>query len=818
MSRRCRSGADQDMSHWTPLDKGAVSVASDAAQELLQRFCDDLRLLWTEAGGPTLRALAGRVNLSKSQVSNILAGRVRQPPDWQVVRALVTSFARFAHDHDRAGNLSVSTAVDEFWRPRHTVVEHAHRQEPRARPTRIVPVDRAPAWSVPRQLPAMVPHFVGRTNEMETLSKSIDDGDTRAVVISAIAGAAGIGKTALAIQWAHGVVDRFPDGQLYLNLRGFDPTASPLSPAEALRTLLEALAVAPERIPTTVDAMAGLYRTVLVGKRILVILDNAHDTEQVRPLLPGTATVLVVVTSRNRLTSLVVANGARPITLDPLSRSHARDLLTGRLGHDRAARDAAAIDEIIAACARLPLALSIVAARAATYPTMTLSAMATELRDAGSRLDALDAGDAADVRSAFSWSYQRLRPPAARLFRRLGLHPGPDLDAAVAASLAGQPDVARQLTELTQAHLITEPAHGRYTLHDLLRAYAAELARADDSEAERADAVCRMLDRYVVTAQAAGSLLNPTREPVGPSVGAGSAVGSGSALVVADRDEALAWFTVERSALVGAVTLAAESGFAEQACQLAWIVSGFLHLRGRWQDRAQVQRAALAAAERSGDRLWQARIHRDLTGALAWLDEFEAGLVHAERALALHAEMDDNLGLARTHRTVCLLMERWGRYPRALEHAQLSRDLFLRTDDRAGQAYAFNSVGWYQTLVGSYREALDNCRRAVELLGTLGDRGGEANAWDSLGHAHHHLGDEVEAIRCYRRAIALLSEVGDRYFEARSLDHLGDAHHALGRDGDAREAWRRALTILDELQPAEAEPVRAKLDGGSRPS
>jgi tetratricopeptide (TPR) repeat protein len=800
-----------------------VSVASDAAQELLERFCDDLRLLWTEAGGPTLRALAGRVSLSKSQVSNILAGRVRQPPDWQVVSALVTSFARFAHERGRARDLSVSTAVDEFWRPRHTVVEHAHRQAPRARPARAArPADAGsgparslsarsgPAWSVPRQLPATVPYFVGRTNELETLTKLIDDGDAGTVVISAIAGAAGIGKTALAIQWAHGVVDRFPDGQLYLNLRGFDPTAPPLPAAEALRTLLEALAVAPERIPTTPDAMAGLYRTVLVGKRILVILDNARDTEQVRPLLPGTSTAFVLVTSRNRLTSLVVANGARPITLDALSRSHARDLLTGRLGHDRAARDGAAIDEIIASCARLPLALSIVAARAATYPNLTLGAMAAELRDTSSRLDALDAGDlGADVRSAFSWSYQRLRPPAARLFRRLGLHPGPDLDAAVAASLDGQPDVARQLAELTQAHLITEPAHGRYTLHDLLRAYAAELARADDGEAERADALRRMLDHYVATAQAAGALLNPTREAV-------AAAAPDPAF--ADRDEALAWFTVERPALVGAVTLAAESGFAEHACQLAWIVSGFLHLRGRWPDRAQVQRTALAAAQRAGDRLWQARIHRDLTGALAWLDEFADSLDHAERAIALHAEMGDELGLARTHRTVCLLMERWGRYERALEHARASRDLFLRTDDRTGQAYAFNSVGWYQTLVGSYRDALDNCRRAVDLLGSLGDRGGEANAWDSLGYAHHHLGDEAEAIRCYRRAIALLSDVGDRYFEARSLDHLGDAHHALGDHEDARAAWRRCLTILDELQPSEAESVRAKLGGRPRAS
>jgi tetratricopeptide (TPR) repeat protein len=777
-------------------------VTANPAHQLLLQLCGDLRLLWSQAGGPTLRALSGRVRLSKSQVSNILNGRVRQLPDWRVVSALVTSFDTYAQDRGRTQNLSVSVSVEGFWRPRYTVVEHAFQQAQRDRGNASVPAGKpSREWVVQRQLPAVVRQFVGRTNELEMLTKLINNGDTKAVVISAIDGTAGIGKTALAIHWAHSVAERFPDGQLYVNLRGFDPSGPPMSPAETLRTVLESLSVPPEHIPSTVDAMAGLYRTLLVGRRILVILDNARDAEQVRPLLPGTPTALVVVTSRRRLTSLVAVNGAHPITLDLLSPSQARELLASRLGLDRTVHESAAVDRIITACARLPLALSIVAARAATYPNRALSTLADELADAGTRLDALDTGDAAaDVRSAFSWSYDRLSRPAARLFRLLGLHPGPDIDASAAASLIGEPTAAGQLAELTQAHLLADQA-GRYTLHDLLRAYAAELTLAHDGEPERQQALLRMLEHYARTAQAAGSLLTAGREVVVPADDTG----------IGDRDEALSWFVAERPVLLGTVTLAAEAGLAELACQLAWLVSGFLHLRGRWQERADALRTALAAAQRSDDRVWQARIHRDLAGALSWLDQFDEALIHTERALELHAELGDEIGAARTHRSACLLMERWGRYEQALEHARRSLDLYTRNDDLAGRAYAFNGVGWYQTLVGSYADALDNCRRAVSLLGQLGHLSGEANAWDSLGYAHHHLGDHVEAIRCYQRAVKLCQDIGDRYFEARSLDHIGDALNALGRAEHARRSWRRCLAILDEMQPAEAQAVRAKL-------
>ena len=784
-------------------------MTPEASQDLLQQLCADLRLLWIEAGGPTLRVLSGRVRLSKSQVGNILNGRIRQPPEWDVVSALVTCFVRYAHDRGRATYLSVSTGIDEFWRPRHAVVEHAFRPMPRG--GRPAPAPRpgrpAPERVVLHQLPGAVHHFAGRTHELQTLTKLIDQGEGRTVVISAIDGTAGIGKTALAVHWAHRASDRFPDGQLYVNLRGFDPTSPPLTAAEALRAFLEALAVRPEQIPTSPEAQVGLYRTLLSGRRVLVVLDNARDADQVRPLLPAHPEAMAVVTSRNRLTGLVATDGAHLITLDLLSPDQSQDLLARRLGHERAAREPEALNEIIERCARLPLALAIVAARAAEHPQLPLAALADELRRADGRLDALDAGEAAtDVRNVFSWSYRRLDPEAARVFRLLGLHPGPDCGRAAVASLTGRP-VARELAELTRTHLLSEGPAGRYSCHDLLRVYASECTHAEDLQAERQAARQRLLDHYVRTAQTAAALLNPVREPVVPGA---PGPGAGSERI-ADRTAAMAWFTAELPVLLGAVALATEAGFDEYACQLAWGVSAYLHLQGRWSQRAAVQTTALAAARRSGDRVWQARIHRELTGAYAWLGRFDESLGHAQRAAALFGELGDDVGLARTHRSICLLMERWGRLPQALEHAQRSLELFLGTNDRAGQAYAYNSVGWYHALVGSYEEALTECRQAIARLRDIGDRGGEATAWDSLGYAHHRLGHYEEAMLCYRRALDLLREVGDQYFEAPTLDHLGDTLLVLGDEAGARDAWRSALAILEELQPAEAAAVRAKL-------
>jgi len=791
---------------------------SDVRLRALSEFADKLRRLRSLAGSPSLNQLVTHSAglewpLHRSTISDKLNGK--SLPDWDFVASFVRACQAYAEkaavplspdevslEHWDALHLRTLRMFDEPGAQRRIGRAVAREAAKRATRSEGLP-DGNGAAAVPRQLPIAPRTFSGRSAELARLTAIAGGADAATVVT--VDGTAGIGKTSLVVSWAHRYAHWFPDGQLYQDLRGFAPAGSPTPPTEALRALLETLSVAPDRIPSTLDAMVGLYRTVVAGRRLLVILDNARDAEQVQPLLPGDPMALVVVTSRHRLTSLVAAHGAHPMTLDLLSRNEARDLLIERLGTERVSGASAAVDDIVDACARLPLALSIVAARAVTYPALTVAALAAELRDASTRLDLLDTGEAAaDVRSAFSWSYLRLSHPAAELFRRLGLHPGPDFDAATAASLAAEPAITRPLAELARAHLVTEPTRGRYGLHDLLHAYAGELADAHETPAQRDDALRRLLRHYAQTAQAAASLVSPRREVV-------VTADTGPAGFT-DPDGALAWFAAERPALVRAVAMAAERGLSEIACQLAWTVSGLLDLSGRWPERSHVQRVALAAAQRRGDRAWQARIHRDLSITLALQDELDLSLNHAQSALSLDVDLGDEYGQARTHSAMCLLMERSGRYPEALGHARTSLDLFLRTDNRTAQAYAYNTLGWYQTLVGSHREAVDNCRSAIDLLRDLADRGGESTAWDSLGHAHHQLGDHAEAVRCYERSIELIRPVGNRYFEARTLDHLGDAHHALGQHDAAQRAWRECLTILDEVQPGEAGAVRSKLD------
>jgi DNA-binding SARP family transcriptional activator len=355
---------------------------------------------------------------------------------------------------------------------------------------------------VPRQLPADVDGFTGRTSTLKALDTLI--GSSKTVVISAIAGTAGVGKTTLAVHWAHQVADRFPDGQLYVDLRGFHPSGKAMTPAQAVRGFLDALEVPQHRIPIDLASQVGLYRSLLAGKQMLVVLDNARDADQVRPLLPGSPTCLVVVTSRDQLTSLVAAEAARPLELGLLSVDEARQLLAYRLGADRVAAEPAAVQTIIDRCARLPLALAIAAARAATQPTFSLAAVAAQLRHDASGLDELTTGDpSTDARAVFSWSYQALSPEAASLFRLLGLHLGPDLTAPAAASLAALPAsrVRPLLDELCRSHLLTEHAPGQYMLHDLLRAYAAELATADPDVIR--PALHRLLDHYLHTGHAA---------------------------------------------------------------------------------------------------------------------------------------------------------------------------------------------------------------------------------------------------------------------------------------------------------------------------
>jgi DNA-binding SARP family transcriptional activator/tetratricopeptide (TPR) repeat protein len=693
-------------------------------------------------------------------------------------------------------------------------LQRLHRQILAADPA-LARTDRArppasAAGPVPRQLPAALADFTGRATELAALAGMLDDagaGGPGTVVISAIGGTAGVGKTALALHWAHQVANRFEDGQLYVNLRGFGPSDNPGTPGEAIRGFLDALGVPPERIPPLPEAQVGLYRSLLTDRKVLIVLDNVRDEQQMRPLLPASPGSLVLVTSRSQLSGLAAADGARLLSLDVLSHAEAVQLLAARLGHARAAAEPDAAGQIASLCACLPLALAVAAARAAARPGFSLDALAGELTDAAARLDALDAGDPdSSVRAVFSWSVRQLSDQAARMFGLLGLHPGPDITVPAAASLAklAEPDARRLLHELTRAHLIAEHLPGRYAFHDLLRAYAAEQAHRIGSDTDQHEATGRVLDHYLHTAARAARLCNPTIEPVvlvTPRLGADPER-------PADRQQALAWFEAEHQVLLDAVVLAAESGFDSHAWQLPWAMAPFLQIRGYWQEWAATQRTALTAAVRLGDSAAQALSGRCLADALTSLGDHDQAGDHYASSLTLCQRLGDRFGEARTQQSLGWLAECQGRYADALGHDEQALRLFHAIGDKANEAITLNNVGWHHSTVGDYQQAREFCRQALTLSAEIGLR---SCAWDSLGYAEHHLGNLAEAAACYERALSLSREFGDRLGDAEILTHLGDNHHAAGELAQAREAWQQALAIFDDIQHPDAGQVRAKL-------
>ncbi|MFF4189810.1 BTAD domain-containing putative transcriptional regulator [Nonomuraea sp. NPDC001831] len=623
---------------------------------------------------------------------------------------------------------------------------------------------------VAAMLPPGVYGFAGRDAELARLDGLLAGAAEQptALVVAAVTGAPGVGKTALAVHWAHRVRDRFPDGQLYLNLRGFDQSGQPMTPVEAVRVFLDALGVPAGRVPAGIEAQSGLYRSLLAGRRMLIVLDNARDAEQVRPLLPGAPGCLVLVTSRDQLSGLVAAEGAHPLRLDLLSVPEARELLARRLGGDRVAAEPGATAEIIERCARLPLALAVIAARAAIHPGFPLAAIAGELPAVHDSLDAFDA-DGTQLRHVFSWSHQGLSAAAGRMFRLLGLHPGPDLTLPAAAGLAGLPvERARPLlAELCRAHLLTEHAPGRYTFHDLLRAHAVELVQELADEPERRAATRRLLDHYLHAAHAAALGLNPRRDLIPRTPPGGGTAGEDPV----DERAALAWFTAESAVLVAVICQAAAQGFDAHAWQLAWAVADFLDRHGMRHEQLAVRTAALAAARRAGGRLGQACAHGNLS--------------------ALY-------GMPGRHRD-------------ALGHATQALTMYRTTGHLTRQARELNLVGWFHAQLGDQEGALGHCRQALDLHQRLGDRLGQANSCDGLGYASHLLGRHEEAVSWYRRAVELFREAGDRYHQADTLVRLGDSLDGTGLGDAAADARRQALALLEELGHPSAARLKARL-------
>jgi len=673
------------------------------------------------------------------------------------------------------------------------------------------------ATAVPAQLPLDAPGFSGRREELSMLRAMLpsepepgqqDSGQTVPIVV--ISGAAGTGKTALAVRFGHQVAKRFPGGQLYVNLRGLDPAMPPMEPAEALRFFLDALGVPPYRIPAGIEGRSALFRSMLDERRMLIVLDNARDVGQVRPLLPGAPGSLVVVTSRNELAGLVAAEGAAPLTLDVLGDVEAHEMLGRRLGQPRVAAEPGAADEIIAACARLPLARGIAAGRAAGRPKRPLSELAAELHDAHGGLDTLEAGDAAtNVRAVLSWSYDQLSEPAARMFRLLGVHPGPDISLSAAASLAGLPraDAGAALRELARTHMVAEYLPARFTFHDLLRAYAADQAERNDPGPERQAAMHRVLDHYLHTAVAASNRFSPYRAALpltGPQPGVLPAE-------VTDKDQAMAWFDAEIPVLLALISYAGAHGFDTYAWQIPWTLGPFFNRRGRWQDYIASEQTALAAAQRLGDTLALAHAHYMLGHAYAQVREYEAADLNLREALDMFRELGDRSNEAMVLHGLGGMLEKQERYDEALAVALDALRMLKAVGQWWTQASSENGVGWLYAQLGQYDRALTHCQRALSLHRDSGHRGGTADTLDSLGYVYLHLGDTAQAKAHYTKAIEAYREIGSSFGEGNSMAGLGDALLAEGDREGARAAWHDAIVILDRLPHPLADELRAKL-------
>jgi DNA-binding SARP family transcriptional activator/Flp pilus assembly protein TadD len=698
------------------------------------------------------------------------------------------------------------------------------------------PGDGGTAPAVPRVLPSAVADFTGREDELAALTALLEHADRRApgtAVISAIGGTAGVGKTALAVHWAHQVASRFPDGQLYVNLRGYD-LGSPMPPEDALAGFLRALGVSGRDIPAGVDECAARYRSLLAGRRMLVLLDNARSVEQVRPLLPASPGCMTLVTSRDAMAGLVAREGARRIDLDLLPLADATGLLRTLIG-ERAAADPGAAEALAEGCSRLPLALRVAAERAVASPTTSLADLVAELTDEQRSLDLLEAeGDQRSaVRAVFSWSYRQLEQPAARAFRLASLHPGPDLDVySVAALIGGSLEQAAQLLgQLVGASLIQPSGSarrpdGRYTRHDLLRAYARELAIATDPETERRAALTRLFDYYLHAASVATNTLyppNPDPRPAGPADGdrrpdAPRPANNGNrpdaprpdaprpdvprpATPVPPLDTpaaARAWLDAERASLVAVSAHAARRGWPSHASRLAVTLYRYLDTGGYFAEAVTVHNAGRRAARRVGDRGAIAEALNSLGHADLRQGHYQQAIGRFQKAHAHFRAIGQKSGEARALGNLGIAAMKQGDSQQAARHLELAAALLRQTDDQAGQARVLGNLGILAMQQGRYQQAIDYQQQALIIFRAVGDQSGEAHGLRSLGNINGRQGSYESAADHFRQALSLFRMVGDRSGQAHALTDLGDVDLRRGHFDSAARHHLRSLTLFHE--------------------
>jgi tetratricopeptide (TPR) repeat protein/transcriptional regulator with XRE-family HTH domain len=751
-----------------------------------QALGDRLRTYRTSAG-VSQQELAERSGLTVRMISNLERGRTRSP------------FPNSLHRLADALGLSEGARAEFIGAASRRLGQPAGSgHESHALPA----ASSGPAESegsgsaglvVPRQLPAPVPALAGRRAQLATLSQLMcEPGGTAAVMT--ISGTAGIGKTALAVRWAHQVTGQFPDGQLFADLRGFGPSQAPAPPAAVVRVFLDALGVPADRMPLGQEEQFGLYRSLLADKRILVVLDNAHDAVQVRPLLPGWTSCRVIVTSRNQLTGLTAIDAAHPLALDLLSEAEARDLLVHRLGAARVAAEPAAVTHLLRSCACLPLALCIIAARAAMRPDQSLAQVAADLA-ARPGLDGFaDEGDpAADVRAVFSWSYQQLPADAARAFRLAALHPGSGFDRYAVAALTGtSADQAGKLLDILVRGCMVQPAgSSRFSMHDLLRGYAHELTASPGSQDERQAGLTGLFDYYLHTSVAAISAAFPAERgrmpPASPASGP----------AITSEVAALAWLDAERPSLVAVAVHAAGHGWPSHAIRLSTTLYRYLDTSGYYPEALVIHSHAARAASRIGDPAAEANAANHLGVMDMRQGRFMQASAHFEQALPRYREAGDRIGEARLLADLGFIGFLQGR-DSAVGQMEQALDVFRNLKDPAGEARVLASLGSLHMRQGRYEQAADHLEQSAGLCQITGDRGCEARALGNLGEVKLRQGSYEEAGRHLERAVALFRGLGDQISEADALATLGIRDLRQGRHEQAEDRLRQALGLCQK--------------------
>ena len=663
---------------------------------------------------------------------------------------------------------------------------------------------------VPRQLPSAPASFTGRAAALATMTAILDNATESAgtVIISAISGTGGIGKSWLTLHWAHLHRDRFPDGQLFVDLRGFSPANDPMASATAVRGFLDALGVPADRIPTSLDAQSSLWRTLVADKRMLIVLDNAADTEQVRPLLPGSSTSTVLVNSRDRLSGLVTGHGAHQVVLDILADADARELLRVRLGAERLAAEPEAVDELLALCGGFPLALGIVAGHALSHPDFPIAALVAELRE--HRLLVLDDADqSGGLSSVLSWSYRALPDPAARAFALLGAAPGADVGVEAVAALVDRPlpEATRLLRALERASLVHQHAPGRYLMHDLVRAYSREQAGAETDAALR-----RITDFYLYSNLAAELTVYQSR----PRIALPPPITGAQPRTFESIVEATEWRSAEYQNLLATLDETLIRGWHATAWHLVWTLAFHQIRTGHLLDAVATCRQGLASTLRLGDRAGEA-IARQLLGyACVRAEQFDEAQTQLTTSIQIATELGDATTELFSTRYLCILNIDNGNLKEAEVIARRAVALAEQSGNPVWLSAELNHIAWIAANLGEFEYAKPHGDRALELrvqypgVDTLNT----GNIQDCLGFIANGMGEYEQAIRYYEQARANYALTSSLLSDLVTLEHLGHPYLALGKPDKAREVWEAALRVRrDQQRFADVARIQALLDG-----